>query len=88
VSGRTGGTFRFMYHFIDAKWLLFSSAGSLPMAEESWSVTETGGWCRVSGSSGRTICYRDIQASGTTLCAKGAGDRDHTMALLKGKHSY
>jgi len=88
TSARTGREYQFMYYFIDAKTLLFSSAGSLPTGNESWSVTDKGKWCRVAAKSGRTICLYDFQVKGNKLIGKGRRDREHVLTLMKGKHEY
>lgn len=88
TSGRTGREFKFMYYFIDAKTLMFSSAGSLPTGNEPWNVTDNGKWCRVAAKSGRTICLQDFQVKGNKLTGIGRRDRKHVLTLMKGKHEY
>ena len=88
TSARTGREYKFMYYFIDAKKLLFSSAGSLPTGNEPWSVTDKGKWCRVAAKSARTICLQEFQLQGNKLTGIGRGDRKHVLTLMKGKHEY
>ena len=87
-SNRSGREYEFMYYFINEKKILFSSAGSSDTAEEDWSVTDEGKFCRVSARTDRKRCVRDFQVKGDKLIAKTRKGRDRVFILLKGKHEF
>ena len=87
-SNRRGREFNYRYYFIDEKTLHKTSAGSSWPADETWSVTDEGKFCRVSARNGRTICYHDFQVKGDKLNAKTRRGRTREFKLLKGKHVY
>ena len=87
-SNRTGRDYNFRYYFIDEKTLYFTSAGSSDPANEAWSVTDEGKFCRVSARSGKKRCVLDFQVKGDKLIAKTRRGRTREFKLLKGKHTY
>jgi len=87
-SNRSGREYEFMYYFINEKKILFSSAGSSDTAEEDWSVTDEGKFCRVSARTDRKRCTQDFQVKGDKLIAKTRKGRDRVFILLKGKHEF
>lgn len=88
-SNSTGKYRQFRFYFTNEKMLFFTSAGSSQyQADEPWSVTDDGKWCRVSSRSGRSICYDACQLKEKKLICKNRRGSERKFTILKGKHEW
>lgn len=65
-SKRRNEELEFMFHFIDDKKLLFSSAQSAPTATLEWTATDDGGFCYLhTHGQDREQCFRTFRVEGS-----------------------
>ena len=87
-SNRSGRDVEYMFHFIDEKELLFSSAQSAPTQKQDWSFTSDGKFCyEHTYRSHRRLCYEILRIDESSLVWKNGAGKEEKILLLKGKHT-
>ncbi|GEM_PF-6092719 len=88
-SNRRGEELEFMYHFVNAKQLLFSSAQSAPTETYEWNNSDEGKFCYThTYRRTRVICHHGFSVKGNTLTEIRSNKKakKRIFTLLKGKH--
>jgi hypothetical protein len=85
---RTGNPLDLRLYFKDEKKVHMTSLGSSSPADESWTVTEDGKFCRITSRGGREICGTQFRVKGDKLHGISSRGNNFAYTLLKGRHTY
>ena len=89
-SNKRGRQYDFRYYFKNETTIHFSSDNSSNEQDEELTITQKGKWCRTSGITFRTYCFKKCKHKDNKISCKTGrrGRANRVFIILKGKHEY